>query len=216
MKIKKILMKCKFDATDTYNCEVVKNLNLTVKNKLNRSGIGSFVIKVPVRKNGMTGSGFKKECHANSELLVKKYGGKVLRGYLLLLLKDNIFSLVFHSIWITPEGFAVDVTANNFADTPDFVYFIPLCLIDKNKKVGTDITTHTSIMIFEKTFRISEEKDSNAYFESIYNFKIEKLMKTYIVEVSDTFQNNEYLNLIKVQGGFRNVSTATGKAFSLL
>ena len=216
MKIKKVLMKCKFDATDTYKCEVVKNLNLKVKNKLNRSGIGCFVIKVPVRKNGMTGSGFKKECHVNSALLVKKYGGNVLREYLLLLSENNIFSLFFHSVWVTPEGFAVDVTANNFSNTPDFVYFIPLCLIDKNRKVGIDITTHPSIVVFEKTFRVSKKGETDAYFESICNFKIEKLMKTYIVEVSDIFQKNEYLNLIKEQGGFRNVSTATGKAFSLL
>ena len=80
------------------------------------------VLKVPVRKNGLTGSGYKSRCHDNCELLVTMFGGSVCVGYMVAVTKENL-TLTSHSVWMTPEGKLVCPTAHNFMKqkTVDFI-----------------------------------------------------------------------------------------------
>jgi len=69
------------------------------------------VYVVPIRKNGMTGSGIKGDCHGNAIKLQLTYGGKVVLGFLVKKLKNRLI-LLHHSAWMTPEGKLVDITLN--------------------------------------------------------------------------------------------------------
>lgn len=211
----KQLLKYKSEAMNTYNCEVVKNIDLSIKKKLDRSGFGSFIIKVPVRKKGMTGSGKSNECHANCELLVKRYGGSVLRG---MLIKQNEkigtnFILVFHSIWITPENNAVDVTANNFAMKPDFVYFIPLQIKNSKKNIKFDIDAPFAVFVDANSISVAEDSKSSFINKPISFFKLKNLVK--LESVINYFQDADYFNYLSNFGGFREVSSTTKKIFSI-
>jgi hypothetical protein len=212
--IKKIL-EYKSDAINTYNCEVIKDIDLSIKKKLDRSGFGSFIIKVPVRKKGMTGSGKSNECHLNCELLVKRYGGSVLRGMLIEQIKKNgiNFSLLFHSIWITPENNAVDVTANNFAENPDFVYFIPLQIQNPRKNINFDINAPFGVFVHANSITFAENSKSPYINKPISFFKLKNLVT--LESVIHYFEDTDYLNQISKIGGFRNVSSVTKKAFSI-
>ena len=111
-----------------YGCEIAQiDLPFTTKNLLLKYGF-TAPIKVPVRRNCMTGSGIAQQCHANVMSLVAIYGGYRLGGYVVdCVVDDNgneMTLFISHSVWVTPEGKAVDVTAHNFTDE-DYVLFIP-------------------------------------------------------------------------------------------
>jgi hypothetical protein len=211
----KQVLKYKSDAINTYNCEIVKDIDLSIKKKLDRSGFGSFIIKVPVRKKGMTGSGKSNECHANCELLVKRYGGSVLRG---MLIEQNEkistnFNLIFHSIWITPENHAVDVTANNFDENPDFVYFIPLQIQNSKKNINFDIVAPFGVLVHANSITIAKNSKSSVINKPISFFKLKNLVT--LQSVINYFEDTDYFNQCTQNGGFRDVSSATKKIFSI-
>ena len=125
--------------TSSYGCDVVKKEELpSVVNRLVSTMGLNKVIKVPQRKNGMTSSGKVNCCHPNVQLLVDTYGGERLVGYMV----DStpfphiglLTELLFHSVWITPEGKLVDVTKKKTKPTElrvieveeDVQYFIPV------------------------------------------------------------------------------------------
>lgn len=93
-------------------------------------------IVVPCRQNGLTSSGTRNECHQNVTRLVVAFGGKALRGYAISVRKDRqpfglklkgqpYLDIIFHSVWITPEGKAVDVTTYG-SGKKESIIFIPL------------------------------------------------------------------------------------------
>jgi len=92
-------------------------------------------IKVSQRQKGMTSSGKPYKCHSNVETLVKNYGGKRMVGYMIQKTRiDDALDLLFHSVWVTPEGKLADVTEkDNFQkehtfneDNEKYQYFIPV------------------------------------------------------------------------------------------
>lgn len=135
------------EVTSNYGCEVAKlSVPKQVSRFLRKHGLKN-TISVPVRKSGLTGSGKANQCHSNVYKLVKVYGGKQLLGFgvntarsLYLDGTDKLpthlqwqdtpdtLRLYWHSVWITPEGKAVDVTSDDsraISSTEDAITFIP-------------------------------------------------------------------------------------------
>ena len=121
-------LKMKKNTNKFYGCEVARiKFQLSTQLWLQKHGF-TTPIQVPVRRNCMTGSGIAQMCHSNVLQLVEIYGGYRLGGYLLDMKQDDcgneFIFFVSHSILVTPEGNAVDVTAHNFTED-DIVLFIP-------------------------------------------------------------------------------------------
>ena len=89
----------------------------------------SHAIEVPVRKRGMTSSGYPNQCHSNTSLLVKKFGGCVVTGFLRIM-SNGYLMLLCHSVWKTPEGKMVDVTLGR--SKLDKICFLPVAEYDSN------------------------------------------------------------------------------------
>ena len=85
------------------------------------------VIGVPIRRNCFSASGQKLECHSNVLNLVHVYGGSRIGGFAVVVNdEDNSTYFQSHSVWCTPEGKAVCVTAANYPMGLTHVPFIPL------------------------------------------------------------------------------------------
>ena len=110
--------------TKMYKCEIEKSVPQFVRSLVDKIGLGEM-IRVPIRTNGLTGSGNYKRCHPNVIGLVKRFGGNQLQGYIIERGYDervgDIVSFSHHSVWITPEGKCVDVT-NNYEDEDRKLY----------------------------------------------------------------------------------------------
>ncbi len=119
----------KITSSIKYGCQILKNGIPDYANNWFKKHISNKApIIVPVRRNCLTGSGLEARCHWNVSNLVKIYGGKILNGYCIeTLTTNNQLSVEFthHSVWLTKEGKAVDVTAHNFTQD-DHVWFIPM------------------------------------------------------------------------------------------
>ena len=100
--------------TKMYGCEIEKSVPQYVRRFVDRIGLGEM-IQVPIRTNGLTGSGKPYCCHPNVIGLVKRFGGKRLQGFIVKKYVDKFVTLINHSVWITPQGVCVDVT-NNYED----------------------------------------------------------------------------------------------------
>tara|TARA_B100000795_G_C22597135_1_gene359734 strand:- start:3 stop:719 length:717 start_codon:yes stop_codon:yes gene_type:complete len=88
---------------------------------------------VPVRTKGKTGMGILGQCHSNVTELVERIGGKAIRGYWLQRKKNGTMTaFIWHSIWETPEGKWVDVTASSTKnyETCKELDFIPVATIN--------------------------------------------------------------------------------------
>ena len=66
--------------TEMFGCEMEKSIPEFVRNFTDKMGLGEF-IRVPIRKNGLTGSGNSFMCHYNSMLLAMSIGGHRLSGF---------------------------------------------------------------------------------------------------------------------------------------
>ena len=104
---------------------------------------------VKVRRNCLTGSGKSNMCHHNVTSLVSVYRGHRVVGFMPtpdVRNKTRGWSFICHSVWLTPEGKMVDVTAHNFTDE-DEQRFIPFLIDDayrihvKNLFVRNDAKT---------------------------------------------------------------------------
>ena len=100
--------------TKMYGCDIEKSVPQYVIRFVNRIGLGEM-IRVPIRTKGLTGSGMTRECHRNVIGIVKRFGGQRLNGYCVSMYKNGDVTLLYHSVWITPEGKCVDIT-NNYND----------------------------------------------------------------------------------------------------
>ena len=110
--------------TKMYGCEIEKSVPQFISGFVDKIGLGEM-IRVPIRTNGLTGSGNYKRCNQNVTGLVKRFGGNRLQGYIIERGYDegvgDIVSFSHHSVWITPEGKCVDVT-NNYEDEDRKLY----------------------------------------------------------------------------------------------
>jgi len=105
--------------TKMYGCDIEKSVPQFVRRFVHKMGLDE-TIRVPIRTNGLTGSGLYRRCHQNVSGLVKRIGGKRLQGYIVTGFQidegfGKLISFIHHSVWITPEGKCVDVT-NNYED----------------------------------------------------------------------------------------------------
>jgi hypothetical protein len=117
---------------ETFGCEQITDLIPANQMRVFvRLGLGTRVLKVTKRKKGLTASGQPNQCHANVALLKKRFGGRHIKGYWV----DTCpvigkTALIWHSIWITPEGVAIDPTMTKDelegAPSRDFTMFIPV------------------------------------------------------------------------------------------
>lgn len=123
---------------DLFYCESAINELPTYMKQWIKKTIKKLPINVPIRRNCMTGSGVNRECHFNSRALKRIYGGGVLTGFLIQQTFDG-YALTSHSVWVTPEGKAVDVTAHNYSKLNTHVIFIPLYSCDDLKRINTII-----------------------------------------------------------------------------
>jgi len=170
---------------------------------------------VPVRRNCMTGSGLPNMCHFNVDILVRTYGGYRLTGYVITNSTDDLsyFEFVEHSVWITPEEKAVDVTAHNF-ETSTHVVFIPLTrdLIHAKQYLNFSIRKdylQSGVSILYRDFQTDSLKTL-----TIPSSKFSK--KCLIVVPGE--DNAETISDWKTEtmecGGFSKPSTCTGKTWN--
>jgi hypothetical protein len=188
-----------------YNCEDAYD-ELPLYGKLFvQKYIKKTPIKVPVRRNCMTGSGIDGECHLNVMELVTAGRGNFLTGLLIQtgipVDGENWLAFVCHTVWITPEGKAVDVTAHNYSYHRKFEIFIPLCdteplMLTKDFILNEDITQDILVIL-----------DSGVSYIPYSKFNLKKVKLGRL-----------HLELAKVypdwKGGFTLPSTATGKYWS--
>ncbi len=120
---------------ETFGCEVVSDyIPQSQLRVFTRLGLGTRVLKVKKRQNGLTASGAPNLCHDNSALLKKTFGGRHIKGYWIVPLMEGVPSLgtqmIWHSIWITPEGVAIDPTMTrdelDGEVSRDYSMFIPV------------------------------------------------------------------------------------------
>lgn len=145
-----------------YGCDSVPLLELP---KFVRQCVKSIeaplVIQVPIRQNGLTSSGGEYCCHTNVEALIAKFGGHRLIGYLIEHGAHPLEHVLIlsHSVWITPEGNAVDVTKKEGIQYDRFInkdrkfqYFVPVS------------TGETAI----REIKCYRQNDGLSVFESFY------------------------------------------------
>jgi len=170
--------------TKMYGCDIEKSVPQYVRRFVDKMGLGEM-IRVPIRTKGLTGSGMRKECHCNVVGIVKIFEGQILRGYSVSMFKNGHVSLLYHSVWITPEGKCVDIT-NNYNDhdfreqqtedsiirkgDKEYILFLPfgLGLIDE---LGFEVNQ----MLFKQNWEISGFQSKR---EGDHPFK------SYIVEIN--------------------------------
>lgn len=107
-----------------FSCEVI-NTGLVREYAFLRRGGHNEILKVPVRKNGITSWGRAYRCHFNCNILLHWVGGKILRGYMIKK-TGTAYKLDYHSVWINPEGRAVCVTRYPDDAGVDYRLFLPI------------------------------------------------------------------------------------------
>lgn len=194
----------------------------------------SEIIQVEVRHKGMTGSGYQSECHDNVCALVQVYGGHRVGGFIVSddthIGDERCLELVYHSIWLTPEGQLVDVTANNFTDE-SHVNFMPvvvdelvsvqfddvyiqsrgvLASIQRDDKQSSDFAKKHHF----KTIGLSDPLDAANILKVLALIPFEKFELSMI---SDDLSSQETQIALREEvfelGGFRDPSSATGRKF---
>ena len=121
----------KIETNNTFGCEVSNDY--IPKNQMELLGkIGlRNIIKVKRRKKGMTSSMKPKSCHSNVRILVERFGGKQLIGYVVCKEGEIPFQIYYHSVWITPEGKVIDPTKsmNETKNNESYTYFTPVFIL---------------------------------------------------------------------------------------
>ena len=118
----------KIETNNTFGCEVSNDyISKNQMELLGKIGLRN-IIKVKRRKRGMTSSMKILGCHSNVRILVEQFGGKQLVGYVIEKEKDGIpFQILYHSVWITPEGKVIDPTSLPEDEMKeDYTYFSPV------------------------------------------------------------------------------------------
>jgi hypothetical protein len=163
-------------------------------------------LKVPFRKNGMTSSGYQYKCHQNVHNLVKAYGGKRLGGYAVCIDDDaDAVQFLSHSVWVTPEGNAVDVTpSNDYSFDPLYLHFLPVV------EESFFETIFLSFILIEdlvdKIILVNDKRSNDVYDYSkvcAQFFTKSMLIKKKVMTRSDVIES---LHI----GGFSKASSSTG------
>ena len=171
--------------------------------------------KIPIRKNGMTSSGNKNQCHWNVRKLVHLYGGKVVLGYEVYKIGDTV-NLTNHSVWETPEGNVVDVTVEESRDNKDQIIFLPI----------SKYNTVNNAFKLKYNLQFSKNIHQGVFLYSLEEVQIDGSVNEGFKVYNNYFQRTDfkYDNLIPVMdkvsyffmGGFSKLSTSSGKSFDTI
>ena len=122
----------KIETKNTFGCEVSNDYIPKNQMKLLRKIGLQNIIKVKKSKKGMTSSMKQNGCHSNVGILIERYGGKQLLGYVICEESEEYpFQIIYHSVWITPKGEVIDPTLSNYETTNerDYSYFSPVFIL---------------------------------------------------------------------------------------
>jgi hypothetical protein len=202
-------------------------LKPNIRNWLDKNNFKN-TLKVPIRRKGLTGSGMKGECHGNVLNLVKAFGGKRMSGFAIreTLMGDRIITDFFrHSVWITPENNAVDVTAHNFLEG-ETTHFLPmyeennLSQLPCNFGLSDDILD-IGVWISHQQYSIDLKVAISEGFKFISNFNYQsfilvpnkffsksKLFKEHL----GSFSSEKLISVLRLSG-FLQPSSATDKTW---
>lgn len=168
MKDMKIAAKKMGRMIETFGCEILTDyISKDKVRAFEKLDLGTRVLKVKRRSSGLTGSGVANRCHQNVGLLVENFGGRHIMGFALLHFGSGI-GAVWHSVWVTPEGVAVDPTlhanemetllAGEEKNEITYTDFIPVTersdyvdVYGENFLVMNDVKTSGVIVIRNKT-----------------------------------------------------------------
>jgi hypothetical protein len=219
-------MKNKIYGCDSIDCVLPTNIKFWLqKYKF------SNLIAVPIRQNGLTGSGYAQQCHSNVMNLVAIYGGMRLGGFGIDEIIDSegesYLQFFAHSVWLTPEGNAVDVTARNYSNK-EFQMFIPMkteklwtqhlvnfCLPRNILKNGIYLNFHSNKETIntanELNMSYKELSDGTIYLRMPAS-KFNKLfLFTEYVYINKDDIKSDFKN-----GGFYNQSSCTNKSWDAI
>ncbi len=195
-----------------YGCEVVKDL------KRYESFFKKLDLRSPLwinrRDKGITGSGIPQKCHGDSFLLKKLYGGNILHGYAVSK-EDKGIVLYHHSVWITPEGNAVDISTRKEHcvkrdDGKMYVRFIPITEYD-----GSDIFTDFSQLTVPYRYQREEIRSSFGtpqYYIPNYPYRIKyKNITQQLISYTENYVNE--MEEFYHKGGFTEPSMFTGLTY---
>jgi len=208
--------------TKMYGCEIEKSVPHELRRMVDKLGL-DVMIRVPIQTNGLTGSGKPSQCHSNVLGLVKWKGGKILIGYNVII-TDEGYGCVSHSVWISPENKCKNVTKiySIRTETDDsitkkgdkeYILFIPvgLGMIDE---MGVGLYTFSFTKKWEKTgITVNDNSGDPPLFVPIKRLD-------YFEKECGFINQNEFqkcTNTIKKikewldRGGFSNKSLGTGK-----
>ena len=167
-------------------------------------------LKVPFRTNGMTSSGYKYKCHQNVLNLVNAYGGKRLGGYAVCIDHDDdagadTVQFLSHSVWVTPEGIAVDVTpSNKYSFDPLYQHFLPV--VEESSFETIFISFLLIEDLVDKVILVNDRRSNDVYDYSRVSasyFTKSMLIKKQVMSRGDLVES---LHI----GGFSEASSTTG------
>lgn len=96
---------------DHYEMRLAKHAGLTSQ------------LSVPIRSKGLSSQGDKNKCITNVMKMVYRYGGELLIGFVYRPnygAVDYPSDFIRHAVWVTPEGNAVCITAQNYENPEDY------------------------------------------------------------------------------------------------
>lgn len=182
-------------------------------------------IKVPIRRGCMTGSGKEGRCHWNVLELVKRYGGKRMRGFSFFIVRGDYpraLVLTDHSVWITPESKVVDVTINSRTSRGAYQFFIPVSSSNQERALSTVIVPEdykkSGISVDMRDTEINEgiAKNCNFEIEDSEKFTMNVPTSKFITKLLYSYETDLTINNLSESGGgsFSLPSSATGKYWS--
>jgi len=144
---------------------------------------------VPIRTKGKTGMGIMGQCHSNVTELVEKIGGNAVRGYWLNRKKNGTMTaFIWHSVWETPEGNLVDVTASStkHLNKEKEIQFIPVKTINP---FDEDLYYIEDFIVHDERHKgiLVRTNEDNMYKKEPFNW-----FKRIIVELSGSESGNAF------------------------
>lgn len=134
----------------------IKPLPKFVLKALTKCGI-SKPVAVPIRQKGLSSMGIAHFCHGNVCNMVLRYGGKRVSGYAVI--KNpycDEYQLIYHSIWLTPEGRKVCISKDSYANhgvSDDYVWF---CESNVQAEGLEQIDLYNELYISRKTLEVKQ------------------------------------------------------------
>ena len=186
-------------------------LKPNIRNWLNKNNFKN-TLNVPIRRKGMTGSGYKYQCHQNVFNLVNAYGGKRLGGYAVCIDDDaDAVQFLSHSVWVNPEGNAIDVTpSNDYSYDPLYLHFLPV--VEESSLETIFISFLLIEDLVDKVILVNDRRSNDVYEYS----KVGALYFTKSMLIQKKIMSRGDLINALHRGGFSEASTSTGDNWNVI